>query len=470
MSHLSRTEYKGVYQNVHIRDFVDYQHYVDKTKPPPLDLKTNPPDRTFEKWPQEVLFEAVSNPADGNSKSSFKQWNDFQHYKRSTGFFDTSLKTPYFTHYWTPGLHGADQPDPYFGWWTSNGTGLGRFQPWDGQTLSYDPTAPNGRFVKDPSNLAELQERSLKAMLPGLKQELSLVNSLIELKDIVTLKRSIQSLRSVGPKLLRAAKAPRATFRELTRISAGSFLQWKFNLQPLWSDIRGVYTAIRDHERRVNDLISRSGKVQKRHFTCVFDEGPRELVINSIKNLSSGGTIILLPYPGISVLRRTFVREPTRFHAQIEYQYSFTKYQLEHAKELALLDALGVSFNPAIIWNAIPFSFMLDWIVDVSQFLDNFKVRNMEPRVCIRRYLWSVKRRRICHSRIHMSHNISSSIKWPNPAGIRTMPVSIEETYSRQVGIPARNLLHASGLNSNELILGSALVLAQRRRPKKSKQ
>jgi hypothetical protein len=47
------------------------------------------------------------------------------------------------------------------------------------------------------------------------------------------------------------------------------------------------------------------------------------------------------------------------------------------------LDLLGVRLDPSIVWNAIPFTFVVDWVVDVGSFLGSFARDNypIETRI-----------------------------------------------------------------------------------------
>jgi hypothetical protein len=157
--------------------------------------------------------------------------------------------------------------------------------------------------------------------------------------------------------------------------------------------------------------------------------------------------------------------DASAFHAEIEYNYNYTQYQTEHARLLGLLDYFGVNLNPQIIWNAIPWSFVVDWVFSVGRFLDRFKVSNMEPKINIRRYLWSIKRKRTV---VTTRYTIPIESWWHPPLKLshhRTVPASVvEETaYRRQVGLPGSSLIESSGVSLKEFTLGAALVLSRRR-------
>jgi hypothetical protein len=153
------------------------------------------------------------------------------------------------------------------------------------------------------------------------------------------------------------------------------------------------------------------------------------------------------------------------FHAELQYNYYYYRYQVEHAQILALMDHLGLNLNPAIIWNAIPWSFVIDWLVGVSQWLSTQRLGNMDPKINIMQYLWSVTYQRD----IYVTSKITSPLYYVG-TGIPdastesiTHPVVSETAYRRVSGLPTVSLLTTSGLSPTEFSLGAALVVSRRR-------
>lgn len=407
-----------------------------------------------------------------NSTGSRRAWKDFEIYNIYSGNPArglSSLRTMAQVWEFYPHTYYVDCSEPLFGYfgypvlpgnlpsypWGDPG------RPVAGLPKFYEKRLDNG-FVPAPSNLNELQQRALSSMLPSIRAELSSVNSIIELKDFVSLPHLIKEIGKFA--FLRNGNK---TLRQISRLSADAFLQWKFNIRPLISDISGVFSALSTIERRINDLITRVGKVQKRHWSFSWSE------FSDSEQTSSGYKIFpQFQLPNNYELttfytKRVVTHYPSEFHAEIEYNFNFSQYQIEHARILGLLDAFGVNLNPAIIWNAIPWSFVLDWVLGVSRYLDQFKVENMEPKINIRRYLWSIKRSR----RIQL---IKGSFTPPldghalpdcNSPGV-PMPVVTETSYRRKVDLPSISSITSSGVNSSEFTLGAALVIARRRRHK----
>lgn len=335
----------------------------------------------------------------------------------------------------------------------------------------------DGGFIPPPSDLGQLEQRALSSMLPLIKSELSLVNSILELKDFAPMKRQVASLvkkivsNPLHLTIINGRVAARVAISTFSRMSlrdigmyavqkgANKYLQYAFAWAPLVSDILALRKAIRTYQRRLNDLITRAGRVQERHFAFNWNEfGEVDYQTFDRQPLSTKYWWMLAS----ADFERFVVHEPSQFHAQIRYNYNYTQYQRENARVLGLLDALGVNLNPSIIWNAIPWSFVIDWVIGVNRYLNQFTVANMEPQINILEYLWSIRRQRRIH--VFRQTNYGTFSQTYRDANKVALPVVLETAYRRQVGYPKVSQITASGLSLKEVSLGSALVLARRRR------
>jgi hypothetical protein len=365
----------------------------------------------------------------------------------------------------------------------------------------------DGGFVPSPTNLSELVDNSLRAMLPTIKAELSLINSVIELKDFRSLPKTLKSMTeftvSLPQRVAGAVKTLRQgqgdlisryrkqfplwqrirntfsgnlgpTLAEATRIGADGYLQAQFNILPLLSDIAGLTTAITRTRGRINDLVSRQGKRRMKHFTLLVPKplssmpsqtvGPYAMNASTFQgSVNPPGETGIYRNPLNSVIgTRTVAEYYSVFHAQVEYNYRFTQFQAEHAQLLGFMDAIGVNLNPAIIWNAIPWTFVVDWVFDISRWLDRHKTLNMEPVTNITRYLWSYKTTR--RVRFAVKGNPNDNLQGGPKFHGCYLPDLYEVAYRRDVGIPANNSLITSELTLKKLTLGLALALTSNRR------
>jgi hypothetical protein len=415
-------------------------------------------------WPNFVQsFEAMTP----NSSSDQRTWKTFHHYRRAVNLTSgvlTKLSANRHVDLYPHDYDYVQSTYPYAGFCGEFGSAAEHsvdLPSW------YDPTMEFG-FVPDPSGLTDLKQRSLNTMMPYVKSELSLVNSVLELKDFKSLPKTIGNIWKFAKKLPSTWKQGSKTLRSLTRTTADGYLQAEFNILPLLSDIAGVRTAISKTRANINRLVSGQGQRQRRHYRCPLTV--KTPLIESRTYSSPPKPFGSYPWGADLMLScssyatRYVYTDVAIFHAEIEYNYNFTQYQTEHAQLLGFLDALGVNLNPAIIWNAIPWSFVVDWVLGVSSWLSSRKLLNMEPVVNIHNYLWSVTyRRRILVSRkITRSTrdiDLGPSITVTDPEV--SLPVVTESAYRRQVEMPSAGSIVSSGLSLKEFSLGAALVLAR---------
>lgn len=336
------------------------------------------------------LFE-IHTPDDRNRR---RTWNNYQHYKSvaelpvKTG--SKIVSSWYFLYDWADtsfwSYHYGYAPDnPLIGYSGFGGDGT----PTTGLPLLYVPTADDG-FIPEPAELEDLKQRALRYTLPIIQTEVSLMNSLIELRDIKSLPRSLKNIGTVlksvkavvaKQRLKLLGKPGIVTVHELLRAAASGYLEYSFNIATLMSDIRGVYTSLQLLEARVNALITASAKTHVKHYSVVLNEYNDEEYETPISLTSyQVGSRRLA---GRS--KRFTSYGPSKFHMQIEYNYNYTRYQVEHARILAFLDMMGAGRLTSVVWNALPWSFVIDWVVGVSRYIEQFQSSHMAPVINIHR-------------------------------------------------------------------------------------
>jgi len=317
-------------------------------------------------------------------------------------------------------------------------------------------------YIPNPLELDSLLGSSFLRMLPGIKPELSIINSIIELKDMKTLRETFSHAEDLLNRLtklnnLRRSAFANLSFREILRKRSSDYLQLKFNLQPLYSDIKGVFYAFSRWSRQTMRLLAEAEKLNTHHISIGINEYDTSTHSYESSDWHSPGLEFGMNF--YQLIRQTkshrkVTYEASQFHLEMEFQYTFSKLQREHARLFTLMDSLGVNLNPAIIWNAIPYSFVVDWVLNVSKYLNTLSVREMEPAVNIRRCLWSIKRSRSIECSFDLLNGPAA-----NPASTVT-----ETAYKRVLCMPSPASLIASGLSSTEVSLGAALVFSRRPR------
>ena len=308
----------------------------------------------------------------------------------------------------------------------------------------------NGIVIPLPDDIDNLVSKAITAMLPGLRpvENISLINSIIELKDFASLPRTLKNVGSLASSALSyLRKRPgykTMTLRNLLRKGADVYLQAEFNILPLLSDISAVSTAIRTVRNRLRQLVSHANSPQKRYNT-----------VNLLHTYRNENSVNSIPLPTNCVPRnivcgRNVTYRVAQFNAQMMYRYSLPSWVTEDSLMAALLDMLGVNLNPRILWNAIPWSFVVDWLANVNSWLDNWRTRNIEPIVDIRGFSWSVKVERWVTTTLGFDYG---------DACVRRF----DSSYIRKVG--DRSALYSSlvtsGLSPKEFSLAAALAFSR---------
>jgi hypothetical protein len=368
----------------------------------------------------------------------------------------------------------------------------------------------DGGFAADPPFLTDLIDRSLTAMLPGIKAKLSLLNTVIELKDFSSLPKTISKFDDLFQHLKRRISRVHSgktvfaairgsfsrdaglTLREATNTAADGYLQSEFNVRPLLADISGLWSAMSDTQKQINKLLAGQGRRTVHYFKRKWNLLTPEIAAESVRSSytlndpalgsfrpAEGGYAEVgtqfdgyySPTPLLTGIdkavaqnysaRRAITLYEGEFNAQIQYSYTFTEHQEKYASILGFLDAVGVNLNPAILWNAIPWSFVVDWVLGVSRWLDQYKTLYLQPDTVIHQYSWSWKIRRMTRLTVEGVSSLHADHLCPRIE----LPPLYETLYKRVVGVPTSRPLMASGINSRELLLSASLLVPRRWRP-----
>jgi hypothetical protein len=227
-----------------------------------------------------------------------------------------------------------------------------------GDTLSGDLTpwgvnAP-GFPVPAASFWLDNSFRAMDLLLPSLsKGAPTLVNFLLELRDLKKMFDLWDKYRR--GKLLNAVNL---------------HLNVSFGWLPTIGDLKQIINGLVNFEKRWNKYVSSQGKVQ--HSRVRF----------SVRDLNLPVSTTTYPYGAANGYKRFDYawEEPPVYVASLKYSYSLPKLK-GLSKLRGMLDTLGVKLDPKIIWDAIPYTFVLDWSVGIGQFLHQFSTDNVPARV-----------------------------------------------------------------------------------------
>lgn len=418
------------------------------------------------------------------TKRTFGHWNSFEHYRASTRLRTNSVVVRSYKFLGSATYH--DRFDLSHPLWMWNDDSFGQpGNPTAGLVALYQPET-DGHFIGTAGiDVDGLQVKALAAMLPSVRPQMSLVNSIIELKDFKRLPDSLRKLTKIISMVKDLAKRRgttyarwlgRKTMRRALNSSADGYLTNQFAILPLLQDISGFQDALLNVDRQFRTLLALERRMLTRHYNVELDLGGAYaskdetgvLYTDSASKmydstLATGPSYATYTRPFNIVscrMRRRTLAAKAKFHAECKFSYYLTRYQRERGYVLTLLDALGVNANPAIIWNAIPLTFVIDWVINIGKWLDQFKVQNMEPSTIVHSYLWSLTMNRGIEAGVILDANSPYFAPRYTPQVWFT-----ESAYRRDVVTPPLSAaLSTSGFSLKEFILSSAMLLSKHTR------
>lgn len=208
-------------------------------------------------------------------------------------------------------------------------------------------------------NLHNLSADAFTAMRPTMTSQLSLSNFVFELREFKQLFTLWNRHKSV-----------------ITNAAAGH-LNYSFGWRPFLRDLKRIYEFIGNYEVRLHDMINRAESEQTRHFRTQVTAS--DVVSYYYDELYSGHKFkTVTTYNNIV------------FCAKMAYAYSMPNMSWSELNCRAALDAIGLNANPSQIWDAIPFSFLVDWFANVGDVVSQFNSNWLEPTLSIRSIMYSL--------------------------------------------------------------------------------
>lgn len=237
--------------------------------------------------------------------------------------------------------------------------------------------------------------------------------------------------------------------KNVRRDIANDYLNYSFGWKPFIGDLISAYNALKNLDKRLDYLKRNANRVIRRNVSI-------DLTNYSIPATVTAWTDCNLGFYTNRTRFHYFQYQP-RYHATLVYRYTLPSGRgAVYTKMKALLDAFGVRPDFSIIWNAIPFSFVVDWFVDVGGFLRSFTPTDLDMKVSVLDYSQSVKYVQSTQTDYTIHHDFFG----PQVGGPEIAGTVDKGYYERDNDIPSLHALSLTGLNLMQASLGGALVLS----------
>jgi hypothetical protein len=212
-------------------------------------------------------------------------------------------------------------------------------------------------------------QRAIEEMTPTMESGFSLGNFLYELKEMKGLVRWWNKGRDYFFGWKNMPKGfMKTSLSEVT-------LSYNYGLRLFILDLIQLAQGLLSVQDRLAKLKAGAGKLQVRRYT--EEVGIQEL--DSGYQWADGEIRQKLWCPGI------------KYTAVMTYTYQFPEIDESMEQLYALLDTVGLNLNPQVVWDAIPYTFVVDWFFNVGDFLGQLRKKWIPIQIAIKDFGVSCK-------------------------------------------------------------------------------
>jgi len=269
---------------------------------------------------------------------------------------------------------------------------------------------------------SEFNARAFSALAPDLEQSVNLGQFLAELSDITRFKGLITKWRGFTKKI------------------AEGHLSWSFGVKPFYSDVKSLYDVLTNHQKIIEDFFGRRGKTQKRYYT----EGAQYETGTTSEHTINAHTKVFCKYS-----------DRIQYFATMTYTYDCPDIDSYWDFIKVMRQMLGLRLSQSLVWELIPFSFVLDWFFRVGDYLERFQ-ESLWP-VTVEVIDYTITRRR------------TNGITWylktlpsTNDSVWKTTVIkkSIQKSYHRRRALPdsGTTFINRGQYGLNQLALSASLL------------
>lgn len=223
------------------------------------------------------------------------------------------------------------------------------------------------------------------------------------------------------------------SWREVLTYANNQHLMYAFGWKPFLKDIYNFIESYKTFEARLRKFVNSSMRVLVRH-------GRRDPEM-----YSTSWTMGTYPWTTRFTLDATITRAST-----FQFWYLLPEYSHREFLFRAWADSFGLNPTIANIWAVVPWSFVLDWGVDIGAFLEAHSSDWLEPTIMFLQACSSVK------AEGSIRATVTGPPTWGSPSG--AIGECKFKHYARAVGAPQHSGWGDANLDADKIRLLASLV------------
>jgi len=247
---------------------------------------------------------------------------------------------------------------------------------------------------------------------------------------------------------------------DLARSAGEEYLNVEFGWKPMISDIKDIVRAVTHAQDIINAYERGSGQMVRRRYVFPVEKTVSTTKIESRYNgfLPRGSeTLLDLSKPGSDIFKQTTTWKQVWFSGAFTYHLPSDWYSRN-----ALMNAgskartlLGLDLTPDVLWNAMPWSWAIDWFSNAGDVISNISDWSTDGLVLKYGYVME-------HSFVTDRYFASHPLAFRQPYVYASPITAFVETKRREVATPFGFDVSWTGLSSRQLAISAALGLTKR--------
>lgn len=278
--------------------------------------------------------------------------------------------------------------------------------------------------------------------------------------------KMIQDLRGLGNVLrnplnaLKEASKTGIPAHDALRLGGSGYLGYQFGIKPYVSDIMDLVKSITNFDKNLRQLVRDNGKAVRRKGRVSFDEAA---TVASTSSTNQGGMV--LPSQLAGQLSTGIYNQDKTISNSLEFWFSGRfRYHLDPLRhgvgpipdrERFQLQRILYGLDPtdvSLIWELMPWSWLIDWIVPIGPMIDNLVNDQADHLVADYAYIMGRS--------VTKTHTVVRGRLANSPPFITSLQI-IDTTKQRAVASPYGFGYSFSGFNPKQLAILAALGVSR---------
>jgi hypothetical protein len=224
------------------------------------------------------------------------------------------------------------------------------------------------------------EREKFKLFRPSLNTGFSLITFLVQYRDMIKFFESWLKRGSLLRRFRRLAGS--RSYKELLLNASNEWLELQYGTLQLGRDLSSIFKILSYWKKNADIFVANANK---NLMETRFISRTSEIDAGVVADFPFG---IPLYSNGRCTVRDSYHVEA---HGTVVYKYDIPHLHWFLARLAQLSDSFGISLDVSVLWDLIPFSFVLDWFVDVGGWLHRNRIDSFPAKVTFVEYGRSTK-------------------------------------------------------------------------------